>query len=213
MISSEHQLPARRCHVYLLLLLMSGTLAQVGAEDRRGELTLSAPGEPLECIYTLEGSTVVLTALPQGEGRLDLRVVVNGYGIDALYDPSGPVLEFDGHNGAVTLTDRKVLATLALELEVEWKAAEAPLSLDRHLVSRLVNFLSEAPVGLELGRRTIELPDDVDPARDSRVRPVEPGQGLPATLCVSAARSIGSRSWHRRATSGRRGSSPPWWTT
>ena len=132
------------------------------AETLRGELSVSAPGDPLRGEFALDRSNVVFSAERRPEGVIKANFQVNGLLFDLDYDTASATLHFDGHGNAFSVEDHLVLEALADKLDGEWDGYALRNTQERFWIFRVILLLSEAPVGFRHETWSMEVPSQAD---------------------------------------------------
>ena len=151
-----------RAGALALFMLLAIAWPGSAAEPLRGELSISAPGDPLRGEFALDSSTVVFSAERLPEGLMKLNFQVNGLLFDLDYDTASATLHFDGHGNEFSVEDRLVLQALADKLDVEWDGYALRNTHERFWIFRVILLLSEAPVGFRHETWSMEVPSQAD---------------------------------------------------
>lgn len=126
----------------------------------RGALSVAEQRKHVRAEFELDEAEVLVTSDATPDGRVDLLVRVDGISVDATYAPSASTFHLDGHGNSLGVQERVVLQALVVRLTAEeWGPFHGDSPIEKRLAYRLINLLSEAPVGFPLDAQTIELPE------------------------------------------------------
>lgn len=129
----------------------------------RGALYVAEQRKHVRAEFKLDEVEVLVTSEASPDGRVDLLVEVDDISVDATYAPTASTFHLDGHGNSFGVQKRVVLQALIVRLTAErWDPFQGDSPIEKRLAYRLINLLSEAPVGFPLDARTIEIPEALD---------------------------------------------------
>lgn len=144
------------------LLILFAAVGAVGTASEpppvEGELSVSEKAASIAGEFTHQDSTVAFDVERSSAGRVTVEVKTNGQPFYLTYDPAAATIKLRGPNGRISPEGREAVAALSEILEKRWEPYTSPISLEQHLAFRAILLLSEAPIGLELEERTLEVP-------------------------------------------------------
>lgn len=129
----------------------------------RGALSVAEQRKHVWAEFKLDEAEVLVTGDATPDEGVDLLVRVDGISVDATYAPSASTFHLDGHGNSYGVQERVVLQALVVRLTAEkWDPFHGDSPIEKRLAYRLINLLSEAPVGFPLDARTIAIPEALD---------------------------------------------------
>ena len=141
----------------LVALMMVGCAAEGPPPDEPAapKLELVADGARITGVFVHAGSVISFTSTLEGPQRASLHLDVNGAILDVTLDLGAQTYRDDGHLNALDADD--LAALLALRDAVAEARPDLLETLHGKLLVRHADHMAEAPVGLTLGTKFVDM--------------------------------------------------------